>query len=225
MRLLALFLLTLCPAAADPVEISLYCFRQVPGLGTIRVPTSGGAATEIRLSTANIVDPLKAETQDGTLTFLGMPESPDKPPKPAGRVTLPGGPALVILVPAAKGAAMPYHCFTVARTDDGFPLGSYQVVNLSPFHVRGAIGRSPVEVKPAGVTRFKPEGTPGTNLGARFEFHEDGAWKLLTETRCAIRADRRWLLFAYKDPQSGRMNLRSIPDRAGQLPAASPEAP
>jgi len=225
MRLLAFFLLTLCSASADPVEISIYCFRQVPGLGTIRVPTTGGAATEVPLSTANIVGPLRAETQDGTLTFLGMPESSGKAAKPAGRVTLTNGPALVILVPAAKGAAMPYHCFSVARTDDGFPLGSYQVVNLSPHHVRGAIGKSPLEVKPAGVTRFKPEGTPGANLGARFEFHEDGAWKLLTETRCSIRDDRRWLLFAYKDPQSGRMNLRSIPDRAGQLPAASPDAP
>ena len=36
-----------------------------------------------------------------------------------------------------------------------------------------------------------------------------------------LSADRRWLLCVYRDPDSGRMNLRSIPDRAPQAVAAA----
>jgi hypothetical protein len=47
----------------------------------------------------------------------------------------------------------------------------------------------------------------------RFEFFDQDRWNLLTETRCAIRKDRRWLTCIYQDPVTRRMNIRSIPDR------------
>ena len=47
----------------------------------------------------------------------------------------------------------------------------------------------------------------------RFEFFDEDRWNLLTETRCAIRKDRRWFTCIYQDAATGRMNIRSIPDR------------
>ncbi|RYD49290.1 MAG: hypothetical protein EOP85_01910 [Verrucomicrobiaceae bacterium] len=59
----------------------------------------------------------------------------------------------------------------------------------------------------------------------RFEIEKEGRWSRLTETRCAVRKDRRWLLCVYLDPATGRVNMRSIPDRSRLLvPATDGEA-
>ena len=47
----------------------------------------------------------------------------------------------------------------------------------------------------------------------------------VAETRAAIRQDRRWLMFIFEDPATGRMNIRSIPDRTAPAKPEAPAAP
>ena len=206
--------------AAEPlpqVAASFYAFGYVPGHEKVRIMTGVEAYQEIQLSTANIVGPVNAVTIDGALRIC------DKPLTIAGKIThpllctakLPAGIArvLVILFPAAKDSKEPYRSLVLNHDFKDFPLGVYRMINISPHPIRGAIARDYIEAKPGGVANLEPAGEPGAVVPVRFEFFDQERWNLLTETRCAIRKDRRWLTCVYQDPVTRRMNIRSIPDR------------
>jgi hypothetical protein len=217
-------------SAAEPlpqVAAAFYAFGYVPGHEKVRIMTGPEAYTEIQLSTANIVGPVKAVAVNGALRIA------DKPLTVEGKVThpllatakLPAGieRVLVILFPAARDGKEPYRSLVLNHELKDFPLGVYRMINISPHPVRGAIARDYIEAKPGGVANLEPAGEPGAVVPVRFEFFDQGRWNLLTETRCAIRKDRRWLTCVYQDPVTGRMNIRSIPDRTPVITAAVAE--
>jgi hypothetical protein len=215
--------------AAEPlpqITASFYAFGYVPGHEKVQIMTGAEAYQEIQLSTANIVGPVKTVAVNGTIRIC------DKPVTVEGRIThpvlatakLPTGiaRALVILFPDPKGGNEPYRSLVLNHDLQDFPLGVYRMINISPHPIRGAIARDFIEAESGGVVNLEPAGQPGAVVPVRFEFFDQGRWNLLTETRCAIRKDRRWLICIYQDPVTGRMNMRSIPDRTA-VRAAAPE--
>jgi hypothetical protein len=221
------FVLALIPqlaallSAAEPlpqVMASFYAFGYVPGREKVEIMTGAEAYQEVQLSTANIVGPVKAVAVNGTIRICAKPVTVDgKITHPVlATATVPAGVvrALVLLFPAAKDSKEPYRSLVLNHDLQDFPLGVYRMINISPHPIRGAIARDYVEAKPGGVANLEPAGEPGAVVPVRFEFFDQDRWNLLTETRCAIRKDRRWLTCVYQDPTSGRMNIRSIPDRA-----------
>lgn len=217
---------SLCAAEPLPsITASFYAFAYVPGHEKVHVMTGAQAFEEIRLSTANIVGPMGVGAEGGVLRIH------DKPLNVDGKITHPVlstaklpqeiQRALVVLFPAPKGAKEPYSSLVLNHDLQDFPLGVYRLINISPHPVRGAIARNYIEAKPGGIANLAPAGEPGSVVPVRFEFFENGRWNLLTETRCAIRKDRRWLSCIYQDPATGRMNIRSIPDRTRQVAAVT----
>lgn len=214
------FLLATLLAAEPPPKIpaSVYAFAYVPGHEKIHIMTGAQASEEIQLSKANIVGPVDALIVNGALHIC------DKPVTVDGKVThpvlstakIPQGisRALVILFPAAKGDKEPYRSLVLNHDLQDFPLGVYRMINISPHPIRGAIARNFIKAMPGGIADLGLDGKPGTTSPVRFEFYDQDRWNLLTETRCAIRKDRRWITCIFKDPVSGRMSIRSIPDRA-----------
>ncbi len=199
------------------VEVSFYCFKYAPGVESVQV-SHGDATKAVRLSTANITQPV-------SLSFTGDQALIQRADKAgvAAKVQIPAelGKALVVLMPSPSGSAEPYQAFALDYGHDRFPLGTYRLVNVSKHAVRGAIGRSYAEVKPGGIAGIELKGEEGATQGAKFEFNEKGKWNRLTESRCAVRRDRRWLVCVYQDPATRRMNLRSIPDRTVNLVTTS----
>ncbi|MES2921840.1 MAG: hypothetical protein V4819_09840 [Verrucomicrobiota bacterium] len=224
--LLALLALAVPLNAADEVrnvEVSFFCLKYVPGLETIHV-SHGNVSAPVRLSTANLTDPITARVFNGDVIFrkdaIG---AESKQPAPAiGKVKIPAGieKALVVLVPGKPGAAEPYSALVMDRGEK-FRLGTYRVINFSPRKIRGGIGRSYVEAASGATGDLELKGEPGAVQGVRFEFEKEGRWNRLTETRCAVRKDRRWLLCVYQDPVTNRVNMRSIPDRTLLLATAA----
>ncbi|MEX1049768.1 MAG: hypothetical protein WED15_09580 [Akkermansiaceae bacterium] len=232
MRFKILLLILLYPGAIlaqEQVKIpaSIYAFDYVSGHETVTIQTGTEAFEEVRLSRANIVGPMAA------VTAGGMVRIHSKPVNVEGKVThpvlsttaLPAGikRALIVLFPDPKNTKEPYRSLVVDHDLKNFPLGVYRLINLSPHPVRGSIARDFVEAKPGGIANLEPKGEPGAIVPVRFEFFDKDRWNLLTETRAAIRKDRRWLTCIYADPATGRMNIRSIPDRTA-IPAAAPVA-
>jgi hypothetical protein len=212
-------------AAQEPqrkITASFYAFDYVPGLETVRIMVGEESFEEIRLSKANIVGPIEVSPVEGVLSIF------DKPAEVDGKVTHPVistakvpqqiQRALVVLFPAPKGSKDAYGSLVLNHDLRDFPLGVYRMINASPFPVRGAIARNLIEVKPGGIANLKAEGEPGAIVPVRFEFFDGVRWNLLTETRAAIRNDRRWITCIYRDPVTGRMNMRSIPDRSELKP-------
>ena len=219
-KLAALIALALPVHAATEsrtVEVSFYCFKYAPGVETVQV-ANGETSKSIRLSTANITEPVSLPVNDNQAVILRADQA-----LPAAKLKIPAeiGKALVVLMPSPSGSAEPYHAFAIDYGHEKFPLGTYRLVNVSKHAVRGAIGRSYAEVKPGGIAGIELQGENGATQGAKFEFLEEGKWNRLTETRCAVRRDRRWLVCVYQDPATKRMNLRSIPDRTVNLVTAS----
>lgn len=215
--------LALCLAAsaqepAEKVEVSFYALDYAKGHKDIFVPTGPEAFEEVPLSTANIVGPIRAELREGRLGIHRRDEGPDGTevyPLISG-LRLPGDArrVLVLLAPTGEDEGEIYRSLVFPNDPQGFPLGTYRMVNLSPYPVRGVVGKSIVRAKPGGTGNLKPEGEPGSVQPARFEYHSKDRWNLLTETRCAVRKDRRWLMCVFEDPRSRRINIRSIPDRS-----------
>lgn len=191
------------------VEASFYCFKYAPGAETIQV-AEGGGAKAIRLSTANITGKVQLAVKDGEAVI----QRGDKTVA-AARVKIPKNfkKALVVLVPSPAGSAEAYRAFAIDYGRERFRPGTYRLVNVSKKAVRGAIGKSYAEVKSGDTGDLELKGEEGATQGVKFEFHEGGKWNRLTETRAAVRRDRRWLVLVHEDPVTQRMNLRSIPDR------------
>jgi hypothetical protein len=213
MKTLATILTLATPFAAmaeeRTVEASFYCFQYAPGAETIRV-TDGGSPKAIRLSTANISSAVPLKIRDDEAVIQGGDDIAT-----VARVKIPKrfSKALVVLVPAPAGSREKYRAFAIDYGRDRFRPGTYRMVNISRKAVRGAIGKSYAEVKSGDTADIELQGDEGATQGAKFEFHEGGKWNRLTETRCAVRRDRRWLVLVHEDPVTRRMNLRSIPDR------------
>ena len=189
-----------------------------------------GGSAEIRLSPANILGPYEVVLSGGRILLhdSAPAEKSQRPPRPLAEAAVPAGirRALVILFPAPAGEPMPYRALVTEHDVQGFPMGVYRVINLSSHPVRGAVGRKVVEARPGKTAGLEPDGEPGSVQPVRFEFHHGGRWNLLTETRAAVRKDRRWLMCIYQDPATGRMNIRTIPDRSiHRQPAASTPSP
>jgi hypothetical protein len=226
---ISLLVATLCVAEPMPqVTASFYALASVPGHEKIHVRTGAETFEAVQLSSANIVGPVDAAVSQGTLQICDKPVPKDgkitynvlstaKLPQDVNRV-------LVMMFPSAKDAKEPYRNLVLNHDLENFPLGVYRMINVSPYPIRGAISRKFIEAQPGGIANLELTGEPGSIAPVRFEFFDQGRWNLLTETRCAIRKDRRWLTCIYKDPVSGRMNIRSIPDRKPVLAAASGQA-
>lgn len=227
MKQLLLFLSLALPLHAEPrnIDVSFFCLKYVAGQETIHLAKSSGSEA-VRLSTANMTDPVTIPIEGDLAVFHRTPaDDPKAPPVPAAKVKIPLNveKALVILVPNSSPSGDPYSAVLV---DHGhrFSLGTYRVVNFSRKAVRGAIGRSYVEAVSGGMADLELKGEAGAVQGVRFEFKDQGRWNRLTETRCAVRKDRRWLLCIYQDPVTQRMNMKSIPDRTLLLQRANLEA-
>ena len=216
MKYLIAFIALVAPLSAQEkrqIDVSFYCLKYVPGLETIHIPKAE-ALEAVRLSTANMTAPVKTTLVNDEAIFRQGPANTLL----AGKVRIPAeiSKALVVLVPNAPGAATPYHSLLIDH-GDSFRLGTYRVVNFSPRSIRGAIGKSYIEAAVGKMADLELKGEAGAVQGVRFEFEKEGRWNRLTETRCAVRKDRRWLLCVYQEPGTGRMNLRSIPDRTNLI--------
>ncbi|QTN33922.1 hypothetical protein HZ994_16910 [Akkermansiaceae bacterium] len=210
--------------AAEPlpkIAASFYAFGYASGHEKVQIMTGPEAFEEIQLSTANIVGPVAAVAVDGSLRICDKPRTVGgkliHPVLSDVRIPLGMKRVLVMLFPAPKEANHAYRSLVINHDLKDFPLGVYRMINVSPYPIRGAIAREYITAKPGGVANLEPAGQPGAVVPVRFEFFDQGRWNLLTETRCAIRKDRRWLTCVYQDPVTGRMNIRSIPDRTAAI--------
>jgi hypothetical protein len=207
---------------APTIQVSVFCFRYAGSLQSLELKSGAESTATVELSTANLVGPVKAVVENGSVTFFQKPITEDGAPLPAAAIKLPAGcaRAVVVLVPAAEGEALPYRGFAFDHDGRSFPMGSMKIVNLSPYPVRWNIGGKVTGLKPGGIEGFQPKGEPGSNQNVVFQFQKDERWLPMTTTRWAVRDDRRYLMCIYEDPATRRMGLRSIPDRT--LPPEGP---
>lgn len=204
--------------APPTVNASFYAFEYAPQLQEVAIMVAEQTFEEITLSKANIIGPIEAMLVNGNLRIHGAPvgsgDEVSRPVVAVARIPDQIKNPLIVVFPAPEGHRYAYNCLVLDHAAADFPLGVYRMINASPYPVRGAMARSIIEAKPGDIADLRPVGEPGTTVPVRFEFFDNDRWNLLTETRSAVRNDRRWLVCIYQDTQTGRLNLRSIPDRS-----------
>lgn len=220
---LAIFWVATLAAQDTPPKVaaSFYAFDYAPKLQQVSIMAAEGDYQKITLSKANIIGPIEAVLVDSNLALYGAPVETDgvitRPVVATVKIPSQIKKPLIVVFPAPEGKRRPYNSLVLDHANTDFPLGVYRVINASPFPIRGIISQNTIKTKPGSIEDLKPTGEPGTTVPMRFEYFENERWNLLTETRCAIRNDRRWLVCVYQDTRTGRLNLRSIPDRSHLL--------
>ena len=198
---------------ADKLPLSVFCVEFATSLKSVYLEGSGNKHTKVELSTANVVSAGEAPLVDGLVALYGPPTSGSEYPVVAsakpGAIRKP----LMVLVPNPEGEQPPYHSTLVDMAPDGFPLGSYQIVNLSPHPVRFKTGDKAKEIAPNAEMLFKPAIKDGEVVAVTVEYKLGDDWLVASSSRWAGRMDRRTLVCIHQNPQTKRMLIKSVPLR------------
>jgi hypothetical protein len=195
------------------LSVSIYCMAYADGLKSVFVKTSADRYQSINLSTANIVEAADSLVEDGRILLYGPAGEDGKHPVVAnagvGDIVQP----LIVVQPAGKGKELAYDSEAVEADPRKFPLGSFNLVNLSPNPVRIIHEEVEIELESAGIRIFTPDHAAGESLAVRMDYKTGDNWTQLSSARWPVRNDRRTLVCFQLDPVSKRMNIKSVPLR------------
>lgn len=210
---LAMFPLSAAEKNSDKLPLSVFCVEFATSLKSVYLKTSGDGHTKVDLSTANVVSAGDAPLADGLVALYGPPVSGSEYPMVAsakpGDIRKP----LMVLVPNPPSGQPGYQSTVVDMDTEQFPLGSYQIVNLSPYPVRFKTDDKSKDLAPNAVMRFNPSLKDGEVAAVTVEYKLGEDWLVLSSSRWAGRKDRRTLVCVHQHPQNKRMLIKSIPLR------------
>ena len=201
-------------ASIEHIDLSVYAIAYAEGHQTVYLTHSQSAASEIALSTANILGPYrvvldassniilssKEETEEGTITYPTIAQA-----ALSSHIKEP----VMILIPSTE--SLPYQSIFIDQSLEHFAVGNYMLINLSPMKLRGTVGSNQVEVSTEGVTTIIPSSEDESSLNVHFEYERPQGWKTFARTRWMNEKGKRSLLLAYLDPQTKRMKIKGIP--------------
>ncbi len=193
--------------------ISVFCPIYVDGLKTVFV--KGGADTyqSLGLSSANVVEAEGAMVEDGRISFHG-PAAADGVQPLVASVDIAGMERpLVVLVPSDEASELPFKSRAVDGSLEKFPLGSFKMVNLSPYPVRINVGSRMIEIAVGAESVFSPTVAAGESVAVTIDYNPGNGWQLMSSARWASRKDRRSLVCFEFDKLGKRMNIKSVPLR------------
>lgn len=195
------------------MSVSIYCMAYADGLKTVFVKSAKGRYQDIDLSTANVVEAAASFVEDGRILLYGPAGENGKYPVVANAEVSAARQPLIVLYPAGKDAALAYDSKAVEMDPAKFPLGSFNLVNLSPHSVRLNHEEEVIELESSGARIFTPDHSAGDSLTMRMDYKSGDNWLLLSSARWAARNDRRTLVCFQLDSTSKRMNVKSVPLR------------
>lgn len=195
------------------LAISIYCMAYADGLKSVFVKNSKDRYQGVSLSTANVVEARGALVEDGRILLHGPAGADGKHPVVA-TVEISGiRQPLIVLHPAGANGGNAYHSMAVEMDSRKFPLGSFNLVNLSPHPVRISHDEEVMELESGNARIFIPDHSAGDSLAMSMEYKNEDNWLLLSSARWPVRNDRRTLVCFQLDPASKRMNVKSVPLR------------
>lgn len=204
-------------AQAKKSPPQIYCVAYAPNLSELFVKAADDRYQRIEVSTANVLELSARKAEGGKLSLYGPANAEGKHELAAevdmGQTSHP----LVILHPAA-GAQPPYATKVVDADPGTFTLGSYLLVNLSPYAIRVTQGKESVEVLPSATHIYQPKSPEGEPLAITIDYKLNEEWQLLSSSHWSHRQDRRSLVCIVEDPASQRMTVKSIPLRPLAMP-------
>lgn len=223
-KFLALVLLISCGFAvgAEPPtqRVSFFAFKAPAFPAVIHVQTGADQFTEVKLFGANTSDPIRVVNASGTIEIHGKPVTDEK-----GELrypvlgSIPADPAwkrvFAVLVGETGGDRIHYRGRSFEVSNSRFPEGGIQFVNLSDCAIRGKLGKDVVRFSPGQIDTIKFSNPPGSLIDVVFQYQRPDTenWSRMIATRWTVRDSGRHLMFAFQDPETGRMTSKTLPIR------------
>ena len=172
-------------------------------------------------------EPLKLPTQQLSPTRL-VPvrvlvfTAPTDPKKILGKASLPdsGKEFILIFLPAAKDAAIPYQVDVVALPETGFGSGDYVFVNYSGGPIGCLLGDEKLGVAHGKSAIYHPlkSGKGAGNRTIVCHQQKNGVWDPVPffSSRLIIQEGVRNLVLICLTPLTGQIDFRAIPDFIGE---------
>ena len=195
------------------VAVSLYAFEYADGHKTVFLTDKKGKAQEIRLSKANVLGPFETTLDDESKISIRTSVTTDEglliyPAIMKVKIPATIKQPLLVLVPAA--GRRPYNALILDRSTMDFPMGSYKLINFSPHHIRGHVGKTKIASPAKKIIAFNPSKNPEKLLDVHFQFKRGKDWKTFGRTRWLNEKEKRSILCAFQDPKTKRMKIRGL---------------
>ena len=131
--------------------------------------------------------------------------------------------AILLFLPDPGGAKSRWRVLPVADSREEFPAGSFRVFNLSPLAVRIDLEGKPFGFKPGqgGLIENPPMG-PTEHAAMRTFAMEGKEWRPVASGMWPDPGRARVLQILYRDPKTGRIQLRGFDDVPPRAEPATP---
>ncbi|WP_309396347.1 hypothetical protein [Cerasicoccus maritimus] len=149
-----------------------------------------------------VIDPATGATLRKTIAQVNIPESTKE--------------LLLIFKQSGQGANERYQIFPIKRDRNNFPRGSYQIFNLSDYHISGKIDEQLFQIDTQRSQIIKLPLQKTTTIDVKFARNENDAWSLAYSSLWAHKANNRVNIFIFNtgdeiDPIEIRMYKEFLP--------------
>jgi len=201
-------------AAEEQKASSLvYCVAYAPDLSTIFTRQPADRYQSLALSTANVLTFKDLWLQDGQLCLHGPADPGGKHPIVATADLSQHANPLLVLNPAKAGEKPQYAVTVLDAGLTHFPLGSYQILNLSSHVIRITKDTESIEIPAGGRHIYAPKAAADAPLSITMDYKLQDEWQLISSSNWSGRNDRRTLVCVLEDTHTGRIVIKSIPLR------------
>jgi len=150
--------------------------------------------------------------REHTMTFVSATDR-----QPAAIATLPANVKAAILVFVAapeKPNTLPWRVFVIEDSPKNLPDGGAFVANFHNQDIRFVIGEHKILLHSASFHGFSiPVKRDAFNMApVAFEFLQKDQWRTASESLLRFVPGMRYLIFAYRDPASGRPRIATYQD-------------
>ena len=142
-------------------------------------------------------------------------------------VTLPANvtSALLLFLPPNPGAKAKSQIMVIDDSRRAFPPGSFHMTNLSPVPIRLMLEQKTFEFAPGKTTLIQDIPTRENSMtGMRAWALKDKQWKPVATSLWPHPGDRRSVIVAFQDPESGYIHFRAFDDVRPRTPQSTAAA-
>jgi hypothetical protein len=214
---------------ADESSIQIRSILNNPGSPESKfyVGKPGDAMVELKLVEEGLGEPQKVQVENGNLNLFSSATVDKNNPKAslAATIKVPTGPGaggsmIIIILPAAKGAEIPFSGIAIGDDAKSFPWGDSKAVNLTPVDFAIEIGDQKLQL-PAGKITPVPKATKldeYNRAGTNFYYKQGNQWVVAAEHEMQYVNGIRRLFLIYKTPTALAPDVRTIMDKQPVVP-------
>lgn len=207
--------------AEPPTQrVSFFAFKAPSFPASIHVQTGADQFAEVNLVGANTSDAISVVNCTGAIRIYGNPVTDEEgelkyPVVGTIKASSAWKRVFVVLAGDSEGTQIKFRGRSFEVSNNNFPEGSIQFVNLSDCAIRGKLGKDIVSFRPGQIDTIRFNDRVGSLVDVVFQYRRPDTenWSRMIATRWTVLDSGRQLMLAFQDPETGRMGSKTLPIR------------